>query len=292
MIHEKFPDYEERIAVGVCGEGSDCLGYDDAVSQDHDYGIGFCMWLTAEDHDAIGGPLQEAYRALIGPSEASRLDFRRGVCTIAGFYQRTLGIPVEEGFRGLTAGQWFHTEEYQLNTAVSGRVFRDDLGIFSGIRRELSAYYPNPIWKMRLANAAHDFAQYAQANYGRSMGRGDLVAAELCKAKGIEAAMNMAFLMERIYGPYYKWKYRALQDLAGYGELAEILCQISVTGSQVSAWEGYTYDPRRINLSDQVEMLFEKAAVFLVGKLREKGLSQGNETFMDYHGAIIAEQVD
>ena len=49
MIHEKFPDYEERIAVGVCGEGSDCLGYDDAVSQDHDYGIGFCMWLTAEE---------------------------------------------------------------------------------------------------------------------------------------------------------------------------------------------------------------------------------------------------
>lgn len=63
MIREKFPEYEERIAVGLVGEGSDCFGYDDEISKDHDYGLGFCMWLCQEDYEKIGKDLQEIGRA-------------------------------------------------------------------------------------------------------------------------------------------------------------------------------------------------------------------------------------
>ena len=33
LIHGDFAEYEDRIAVGIAGEGSDCFGYDDEVSR-------------------------------------------------------------------------------------------------------------------------------------------------------------------------------------------------------------------------------------------------------------------
>ena len=292
MIHEKFPDYESRIAAGVCGEGSELLGYDDEISRDHDYGIGFCLWLTDEDYAKIGDALQKEYLKLIQAEEPSRLDYRRGVCTVRAYYQRILGIPLGEDYEGLTAGQWFQLQEHAIATAINGKVFRDDLGAFTRIREDLKAYYPDRIWKMRLANSAHDFAQYAQANYSRCMGRGDLVTAELCKAKGMEAAMDMAFLISRTYGPYYKWKYRALRDIPGCAKLAELLGELAITAPQADAWADYNYDARSLNTGDRIICIFEQIATILARQLSDKGLSHGEETFMEYHSKIIADEVE
>ena len=54
MIKSEFPELEGVIAVGLVGAGSECFGFDDKVSRDHDFGPGFCMWLAKEDHKKIG----------------------------------------------------------------------------------------------------------------------------------------------------------------------------------------------------------------------------------------------
>ncbi|WP_370696076.1 DUF4037 domain-containing protein [Bifidobacterium aesculapii] len=64
MIEAKYPEYVGRIAVGLVGHGSECYGFDDGYSHDHDFGPRFCLWLTDEDYAAIGARLQADYDAL------------------------------------------------------------------------------------------------------------------------------------------------------------------------------------------------------------------------------------
>ena len=64
MVREVCPELEERAAFGLVGEGSQCFGYDDEISRDHDFGPGFCIWLLEDDFANYGGRLQAAYEML------------------------------------------------------------------------------------------------------------------------------------------------------------------------------------------------------------------------------------
>ena len=285
MIHEQFPEYESRIAVGIAGEGSDCFGYDDEISRDHDFGTGVCLWLTDEDMAKIGEELSKAYDELVADKERSfytdRLSERRGVMTVHDFYSNILRIDCDTKNCRMTEEQWQKLDHSCLATAVNGEVFRDDIGQFTQFRSILFGYYPDRIWRIRIAEKMHEYSAVLQVNYQRCMTRGDIVAAEACRIKAMNAAMELYFLINRRYMPFYKWSYRALKELDKSGAFAARIDELARLHADEGAWEGTKYHPNRPNLKDRVVGLAEDIGYDISEMLKEKGLIERINPYLE-----------
>lgn len=309
MIHEKFPEYEGRIAVGIAGEGSDCFGFDDEISADHDYEVGFSMWLSDSDYEKIGDRLTAEYEKIC-PGNKGFIAVRRGVSTIREFYGRILGIRLTDKdiarIKEIVSKNTEYSctdlinlgeiDEYRLAHAVNGEVFKDDEGIFSAVRQYINSYYPEKIWREKLAGAIHDFSQYAQSNYGRMMARKDYTTANICVYKAIESAMDIAYLVNKVYAPYYKWKRKGLEVIAGKSvtekselpKLLQLLDTISLLPADKEAWEDTVYNAGKVNEKDERVRLFEEVAKIILNRLKSMELVSGNDTFLElYLGQIL-----
>lgn len=306
MIHTKFLEYEERIAVGLVGEGSDCFGFDDVISADHDYETGFCMWLAEADYEQIGDALQQEYENLVRQyvsrdSQDLFLQNRRGVFSINGFYDNLLGTALdyeemtkEEEIGGSFDIQipnfWERMEEHQLAAAVNGDVFYDGLGIFTAVRKQLTHYYPEMVWRKKLAQSLHDFSQYAQSNYARMMARKDAVTSGICVGKAIEAAMDLVYLLRREFAPYYKWKKKGLEKIAMrrdafllVHEILPLLERVAILPVQTLAWERVEYDSSLVNEKDECVVAFEEIAACILQEMVRQGLTDGTDLFLENH---------
>ena len=285
MIEKHFPQYVERIAVGLVGEGSDCFGFDDEISSDHDYAPGFCMWLTEKDYQEIGAKLQKEYDQLT--SSEGRLGYRRGVFSINQFYSGIMEIAGD--YENTLSVDYEACKEHLLATASNGQVFRDDLGVFTKIRNQILKYYPETVWRRKLAQCIHDFAQYAQSNYSRMMARKDTVTAMICVGKGVESALDLVYLLERTYAPYYKWKKKGLENSRLAKQIFPILEKIAENPSQAAVWEGYRYSAASVHLEDANVALFEEVAKRILDEMVRQDLVSGNETFLEYYIPQILE---
>lgn len=238
MIAEKFAEYADKIAVGLVGKGSDCFGFDDAYSKDHDYGPRFVMWVTAKTYEEIGEALQAEYEKL--PTSYQGVDRietfhgrdRAGVMIIEDFYHKLLGVDL---LHTPSVQDWLAVEEYALAAATNGEVFVDKEGIFTKYRNKLKAYYPKAVWYRRLAQAAALFSQNGQYNMSRMLKRGQYVAAELAKAECMKQAMKLQYLLNYQYAPHDKWLYKGLAlqttseqaSMGASGQIAALVEQLS-----------------------------------------------------------------
>ena len=59
MLQKEFADNLPRMAAGLVGEGSECYGFDDEISRDHDFGPSFQIFIPREDMAVYGDELKE-----------------------------------------------------------------------------------------------------------------------------------------------------------------------------------------------------------------------------------------
>ncbi len=226
MLEEQFPKELSRIAVGLCGHGSECFGFDDEISRDHDFEPGFCLWLTEEDERAFGFRLFRAYNKL--PKEYAGVKLveesvfgsrTRGVHTIGEFYSYYTGRAGAPD----SNEAWLNIPSFFLAEATNGEVFTDPLGIFSSIREEIRFGMPQDVKRKRLASALFLMAQTGQYNFPRCLSHGEKGGAALALAEFGKAAIEAIFLLNDAYAPYYKWALRAMKGLPLLGEQSESL---------------------------------------------------------------------
>lgn len=282
MIHEKFPQYEDKIAVGLCGEGSECFGFDDELSLDHDCGPRFCMWITDEVFEEIGMALQKEYEKLpkiFAGSVLKRTPMggsRDGVHTIDNFYSQFLERPELPESRE----DWWSLDGHDLATATNGRVFVDKAGIFTAIREYLLKYYPRDVWIERIATSLIYCAQSGQYNYPRMMARGDYVTARLALSEYMKHIMDVVFLLNRVYPPYYKWQHSAMARLSILPEVGDILTAICDMEDQREAWKGVKYG-NNVNEKDMIAVTIEIIAKLIVDQLQKMGLSECDVLYLE-----------
>lgn len=277
LIHSRFPEYEGRIAVGLAGHGSECFGYDDALSADHDFEVGFCLWLDDETEQMIGLELSRAYRELRPDSSVRSVlaEQNRGVRRISDFYRRytgTSGAPE-------TWQAWLYLPSHALAEASNGQIWRDDLGAFSAIRQQILTGMPEDVRKKRLAAQIITMAQAGQYNYSRCLCHGQPGSAMLAMAEFVNAASAAIFLLNRRHMPYYKWQFRAMGELDILSDMKEAL-EFLLTGEN----DGFGQ-----TLKVQV---IEDICAQVVKELQHQKLTCGNWGYLEPHAHDIMEHIE
>ena len=224
MISRNFGDFENSIAVGLVGHGSECFGFDDQTSRDHDFETGFCLWLTKDDEEKVGFRLMRAYDKLVKSVNGERADRVvengfQGVFVTGDFYRRYTGCDGAPK----TWQDWLYTNSAYFAEATNGEVFRDDLGEFTKIRNEILHGMPEDVRIKKIGSCSLKAAQSGQYNYARCLAHGEEGAAMLALFEFVTNAIELAFLLNRKHCPYYKWALRSMDGLDKFAELKQPL---------------------------------------------------------------------
>ncbi len=284
MLKEKFSDVLPYLAIGLAGSGSECLGYDDDVSRDHDFEAGFCIFLPDESivDRKTEFALERAYsklpkefmgfeRSLLGPVGGNR----HGVIRMAEFFKEKTGD--EKG--NLSVRDWFYLPDQSLLEATGGRIFRDDLGRFSKIRRSLS-YFPEDVRLKKLAGQLLVMGQSGQYNYQRCVKRGESGAAQLAVIEFVKAAMSASFLLDKRYMPYYKWSFRALSESKN-AKLASLCVPFEYLISSANTPDD----------TDEKQRAVEEICAVIVAELKKCGLSEARGIELERHAYSVNDNI-
>ena len=278
MLREKFPEILPFMAVGLLGRGSECLGFDDEVSRDHDFEPGFCVFLPGEEivDRRTAFLLERAYaglpkefmglrRAVISPVGGAR----HGVLRTAEFMTDLVGS--SDGRLDLTG--WMTVPDH----ALSGEIFTDPYGEVTAIRERLRRQ-PVDVKRKKLAGHLLLMGQSGQYNYKRCLAHGETAAAQLAVTEFVKSTMSVVFLLNNTYQPYYKWSFRAMRALPRLSLEAELL-EYLLTSDNEPETAKEKYD------------VIEGIASDVIDELMEQGLTEAICADLEKHAYSVNDQI-
>ena len=196
-ILKEMPILLQNACIALVGPGSECLGYDDEISTDHDFLAKACIFVEAQkllDEKESIRQLQKQFKDQVQ------------ILATSQFYKHYTNN--ENGPESVE--DYLQLEDHFLATACNGHVFLDYDSEFVKIRLRLLSHYPKDIWLKRMAYTCNMIAQSGQYNYPRCLKRQDYTGAALALSQFIEQYSQAIHLINKKYQPFYKWISRSL----------------------------------------------------------------------------------
>lgn len=272
-VEETCPVLLPRLAAGLCGGGSDCLGYDDELSHDHGYAAGCMLFLAPEDAETHGFLLSTLYdrlpREFLGVKTEHRSrqgDGRYGVKTTEQFLLEQTGLfRTPETWR-----EWMAIPSYALAAACAGEIFYDGSGDMTRMRETLRTGMPEDVRRKKIAGHAALMAQSGQYNVSRCRRHGEEAAARLACCEFVNHTLAMLFLLNAQHMPFYKWAFRAAGELPKLAEAVPMLEAL---------------------LREPDENTIERVSAAVIEELRAQDLTDGGWDFLEPHAYAVMRRI-
>lgn len=301
MLEEKFIDYFSEMTIGMFGEGSDCFGFDDSYSMDHDWGPGFYIWLESDLYKIIGEELQREYDALPadyrGYKRMNTEHGRRriGVSNVDDFCSYYLGKMAYDEWKSrgeISSAHMLEIPEYKLAAFCNGMIFKeygsfgdkehsvhdsdekttgrslDTRGTIIGLRTYISEYYDKSTAIKLLCQRLAEFGQNAQYNYPRMKKRGDSAAAMQLLHTGLRRAVQAAYILNKLYAPHDKWLMKGTESFNILKDIPELIKEITIEGAK-ELLEKESADGKADNNSRTEVLIDNLAAMLLTESIRQ-----------------------
>lgn len=277
ILNNKYSMNISKMAFGLVGEGSECFGFDDEYSIDHDYGVGFCIWLNKHDYLEFGQLLQNDYDEFILNQDNSikkietQYSYKKvGVFEITEFYRKILNNDIPK-----TDNDFRYIDMPKLANCTNGEVFFDDFGEFSSVRNHLISY-PKDIRIKKIAKSIALASQAGQYNYYRMKKRDDIIACNLAVNIFISNIIEVIYLLNNVHMPFYKW--------AGYGITK--LEKLSYLRKSISGMYS------NINSFDFVSSLIEYISSEIIVELKRQNLTDLDDDFLFNHSVSVHSKIN
>lgn len=298
----KTSDSEETFCYAKVGEGSECFGFDDIISKDHDFGPGFCVFVSKSQYEKYGVELEaiynglpENYKGFSRPKKFAGAP-RNGIIVVEDFMKRILSLEERELVfliqnRTLPEETWIRLEDWRLCTVTNGAIFDGEDSLFGSIYAGLKGGYPEVIRRKKIAQKVGEICQEGQYNYPRLMQRQDECGAMVMLHSFEEHTVELLYLLNCVYAPHKKWLMKGAESLSKGQKVLEdiksLMRQIPdekcYQNRELVDWIGTT------NKDDYIYTVIQQIASEIVELLWEEGLTKSHSIYLEDHIPYLLE---
>lgn len=220
VLVDKFYDSINDISVALLGEGSEVLGYDDEISQDHNFCPRMIIFVKDKKYPQI---VSELRQEIISSSPEEFFGFK----LLNSHYCKFIEVvPLEKYFLDhlhiddfpSTNKDWLKLDEQKLVEITSGKIFFDPQQKLQNTINRFN-YYPEDV---RLYLLSICFSRLSEVGgIERAIRRQDIIATDMYRTFFSYFIIKTLHLYKGKYCPYCKWMGKNLETLGEEGKYLE-----------------------------------------------------------------------